>query len=68
MVLFILMRLYLFQCSDYYLSIETMVLRLIVCLKVVIVRTRNQDILNQCDIVVDVGGEYDETKYGELEV
>lgn len=45
-----------------------MVLRLIVCLKVVIVRTRNQDILNQCDIVVDVGGEYDETKYGELEV
>ena len=30
---------------------------------VVIVRTRKQDILDQCDIVVDVGGEYDCMKY-----
>ena len=29
---------------------------------VVIVRSRNMDILNQCDIVVDVGGLYDPEK------
>lgn len=29
----------------------------------VIVRSRNPDILKDCDIVVDVGGEYDCTKH-----
>ena len=63
MVLFIQMKHYPFQCSDFSQNTGTMVCRLMQFVRIVIVRTRNQDLLNQCDIVVDVGGEYDETKY-----
>ena len=35
---------------------------------VVIVRTRNMDIINKCDIVVDVGGIYDVETYANFVV
>lgn len=34
------------------------------CYVLVVVRTRNPDVLKECDIVVDVGGSYDINTYG----